>query len=126
MPSKTFFIGKVVKVDDRTFEFTISGTQVVTLKVPLWLDEEIERLKGKYNLPTKSDLIRLVIAKILRGEIDVSSPVDVNLDGPKKVISTRVPLDVAEKLDSLAVKLSKKSRSRLIIDALLKEIAGSA
>ena len=118
----TFAIGKAIKINDTEYELDVHGVQIITIKVPKQLNEKLNAL------PSKSAFLRNVIMKIIAGEADLR-PVD--LDGPRReVISVRVPLQVAEKLEEAAERLIErdvvKSRSELLIRAIANELAKGA
>ena len=119
MAARTFAIGKVVKLNDTEFEIETHGVQIITIKVPEWLNEKLNAL------PSKSAFLRSIIMKIVNGEADLSP---VSLEGPRQVVSVRVPLKIADELNEATERLIEKgivrSRSELLIRAIANELKG--
>ena len=105
------------RLSDTEFEIDVTGTKILTMKVPVRLNKELDKL------PSKSDFIRSVISKIISGEAALSP---VRLDDPKDVISVRIPLEVFNKLEEVVRKSVKeglvKSRNELLARAIAKEL----
>lgn len=108
---------RAMRLSDTEFEIEVTGTKILTIKVPVRLNKELDKL------PSKSDFIRSVISKIISGEAALSP---VRLDGPKEVVSVRIPLEVFKKLKKVARKSVKeglvKSRNELLARAIAKEL----
>ena len=119
MAARTFAVGKAIRLSDTEYELDVHGVQIITIKVPKQLNEKLNAL------PSKSTFLRTVIQKIIAGEADLRP---VNLDGPRQVISVRVPLQVADELDEVTEELIErgvvKSRNELLLRAIANELRG--